>query len=345
MSISTKIAQEMLEFEIEANGYNLNKYLPRGFIPQMMEQTGRTRNVISYCLGNIRTKLGVIKLIPRPKSEPKLKGNFTRTGLCVIVEGYLDAHNYNLTKRFPNGSLDQIAKDLSIDKNQLKDSLKVIKKKKGIMLRKTNTVIKPPVNNLVEVFTQFKIERKSPNQNRISSDIMCRALVHDIPKGGVSMMIGTATPFAISPNPKNNCLLTDELDIASTLRFTCDKDPIIIVGNLISPEKAETKGKFWKNINSTCNSVVIVGRVDRDSFTRHVTNLAEPNLLAKVVLITSGVWPCSKPTRRKYGYDFNYQAPSLYLSTVYPNLHILAMVMHGNLFKVHYVHNGKETVL
>jgi len=345
MSVSTTVAQKMLEFEIETNGYELNKYLPRGFIPKMMEQTGRTRNVISYCLGNIRKKLGVIKLEPATTSEPKLNTNFTRNGLSLIVEKYLNDNNYNLTKRLPLGSLEQIAKDLKLKKTQVQDSLKVVKKRKGIQVRNSNTITKPSVNNLVRVFKNFGVERKSPNRNRISSDIICRTLIHDIPNGGVSMMIGTATPFAISPNPKNNCLLTDELEIAAILRHTCDKDPIIIVGNLISPEKAEIKGKFWKNINTTCNCDIIVDRVDRDSFTNHVTKLAEPNLPAKVVLVTSGVWSCCKPTRRKYGYDFNYQSPSLYLSTVYPNLHILAMVMHANIFKVHYINNGKEIVL
>lgn len=346
MEVSTKVALQIIKNNVESNDYDLSKYLPRGFIPKMMEKTGRKKSLINACLATLRKQADIrIKQTKLTLVVPTRKVSYIHTGVTKIVEQYLKDHNYNLTKRLKFGEKDKIAHALGIESKKVRNAIQIIKHKNGIRVQKSKSIKKPSVNNLVQKFKGFDIIRRSPNQNRISSDNILKALMNDIPKGGAGMMIGTPTPFAISTNPKNDLLLTDELEIAIALRLTCGVVPSIVVGNLVSPDKAKVKGLFWKNINSTNNSDITVGRVDRDSYTYHVTKMAEEHSLAKVVLITSGVWSCSKPTQMKYGHDFNFKSPSMFLSGIYPNLHILAMVMHGNLFKVHYVHNGKETII
>jgi len=262
-----------------------------------------------------------------------------------MVAKVIKTNNYDLTKRLPIGVLDHIVIKTGLQKNRVKTAILSIKRKNGIRIQKRKNIEKPQTNILVKKFQKFNVERLLPNQNKVSSEKILRTLIK-LPLGGAGMIIGTSTPFAVSPNCKNNLLLTDELDIAIGLKMTCAHLPRIVVGNLISPEKAKIKGMFWKSINSTCNCDVIVDRVDRDSYTHHVTKLSENHSIAKVVLITSGVWSCCAPIKKKYGHDFNFQSPSLYLSSIYDNLHILAMVMYGQgCFKVHYVHRGNETVI
>lgn len=343
MTMSIKVVDQMLQKEISTMGYDLSKYLPRGFIPKMMKKTGRKKSTINQSIHRFRNEMKIVSARSK-KPRPK-KPDCRKTGTSTIVEKYIEDNGYDLTRRLSLGSIDKIASGVAIERKKVKNAISVIKRKNGLRVQTGNNVKRPAVNNLVEIFEPFNVEKQSPNQNKICSDRILYALMDDIPKGGAGLLIGTSTPFATSPTPKNNLLLTDELDIAVLLRMTCKHLPRIVVGNLISPKKAEIKGLFWRNINSTSNCEISVQPVDRDSYTQQITALAEEHSLVKVVLMGGGVWSCSEPSRRKYKQEFNFKSPSLYLSTVYPNLHILAMVMHGNLFKVHYIHNGNDIIL
>jgi len=328
---------KVIEQEIIANGYNLHKRFPPGFIPTLIEKTGDNRNRISYLIAKMRKQ--------KNYTCANIKNDFLPGSNSYIVKQYLSSNNYDLTKRLPSGSIDEIVRSTGLTKSQVKNAIHIIKRKNGLRIIKTSSIKKSPTNNLVKLFKKFGIERQSPNQNRIASDTILKHLM-TIPFGGIGLLIGTATPFAVSNTSNNDLLLTDELDIAITLRTTCHfTPPVIVIGNLISPEKAKLKGEFWRNNNSTCNSKIIVGPVDRDYYTMHITRLVEKHSLVKVVLMTSGVWKFSKPSRKKYGHDFNFRSPSLALTKIYPNLHILALVMSANIFKVHHVNKGIETVL
>lgn len=341
--MTTAQLKNVIEEEIRTNEYDLTRYLPQGFIPKIMAKTGCTKSSVNRCIAIIRRQTTSVKF----KTSKRKKPSNTKTGASAIVEKYLNNHKeYDLSKRLPSGTTFKIAEAIGMPQEKVANAISIIKHRRGLRSRQKVIAIKKPTTNcLVDMFHPLNVERQAPNLNRISSDKILHALMNDIPKGGSGLLIGTPTPFATSPNPKNNLLLTDELEIAVVLRLTCDVDPTIVVGNSISPDKADMKGHFWKNNNSTNTSDVIVDRVDRDSYTRYITKMVEQHSLTKVVLVTSGVWSCAYAARKKYDQEFNFKDPSHYLTSVYPNLHILAMVKFHNIFKVHHLHNGEERII
>ena len=268
--------------------------------------------------------------------------NEIREGLETIILS-------NIGERLPRKTVPMLAEHYGVSKNHIRYALKAIKKDTGVVGRMESSELKKEKDNeFVTMFRTLNIVRQMPNANRASSTKIIDTLQNRIPHGGAGLLIGTPTPFAVSDYCKNNELLTDELEIAIALNMTTDKNivPTIVVGNLISPEKAQVKGQLWLKNNSTGSWPIIVGRVDRNSYTKHVVTMVEKHHLTKVVLVTSGVWNCSKPTWNKYHQDFDFKSPSEYLVTEYPNLHIIAMVMNnGMVFNVKHLHNGTEVTL
>ena len=285
-----------------------------------------------------------------PSTKPTKKQIPSQSSSEIVKSYFKKSEEYDLTKGLPYGAVIKISKELNLPKKEVTNTILSIRRGLSVNInRKSESISKPTTNRLVKIFEKFGVERQAPNQNRSSSNKIIHALEHLIPAGGAGLLIGTPTPFATSPRANNNLLLTDEFEIAIALKMKCQYLPTIVVGNLISPEKATIKGEFWKSNNSTCNCDVIVDLVNRDSYTRYVTQVAEKHPLSKVVLVTSGVWKCCHRIHKKYGFNFDFQAPSKYLTSIYPNLHILAMVMGDRRrpfqFDVHYLHNGEDIVI
>ena len=258
------------------------------------------------------------------------------------IRKHLKENNYDLTKRMPYGSFSTIANELGVLQSQVKSTVGYIKKKSKIVVPLSIAVKKPKVNLLAEMFKPFGMGRELPNHNRAASDKIIYALENILPKGGGGLFLGTPTPFATSNHPKNNMFLLDELEVASILKLKCETPPVILIGDLVNPEKAQLKADWWKGNNITCNFEVIVGPVDRDSYNGKISEMVNESPLLKVVFMASGSWVCCKDTKKKYGQDFNFKSPSeyLYKKGRHPNLHLLAMVWNGTEFDILYLNNG-----
>jgi len=254
-------------------------------------------------------------------------------------------------KRLPYGTIGQLMMRSGTTKNQMNYILKSTKKKLGLVGARKSQILpkQEKLYSLVSMVRTLDIIRVMPNQNRVSSTKIINALQNKTPHGGSALFIGTQTPIAVSDSCNNNAILTDELEIAIALNMTTapNVQPKIVVGNLISPEKALVKGMLWRSNNTTGSWPIKVGPVDAYSYIKEIVTMANEHPLTKVVLCTSGVWTNSKPTRVKYpGCDFNFKGPSEYLTKEFPNLHILAMHMNdGKTFKVIYLHNGRQQYL
>ena len=252
-------------------------------------------------------------------------------------------------KRIPKGTIKNLASTYGVSKNHMRYIFKKTREESGIVtIKKYDMLEKEKNNRLVQMVRELNVIRQLPNQNRNASSTIIDALHNRLPYGGAALFIGTPTPFAVSDNKKNNVLLTDELEVGISLNLTTDKDkkPTIVIGNLISPERAYVKGQMWLHNNTTHTWPIIVDAVDRNSYTKYIVKMVEQFGFLKVVLMTSGVWCCCKSSESKYEQDFNFKSPSEYLTKEYPNLHILAMTMwKGRQFKIIHLHNGKQTIL
>jgi hypothetical protein len=250
--------------------------------------------------------------------------------------------------RLPKGTIINFARKHHIDLNHARYIFQRSREKFAFARIPNEKLKRETQNDLVSMVRTLNVIRKMPNQNRAASTKIINALHHKLPPGGASLLIGTPTPFAVSDNSKNNCLLTDELEVAIALNMTTDPDikPVIIIGDLVTPDRAYTKGQMWLHNNTTNSWPISVGPVDRNSLSRHIVRLVEKHPLLKVVMVTSGVLDCCSHTKKKYGQDFNFRSPCEYLVSVYPNLHILTMVLvNGNQFQVRYLHNKVEETL
>lgn len=334
--------KEFIESTLDQKKIDLNNRLPRGFINLISSTTKKSKSQVKYILDSMRKERGIEKVV--------IKKDLT--DLKLYTEELLNKKKYDFNCYLPYGIVPEIIKDTGESIQNIRYALKLIKKERGIILTRkkelvSGEVVKAIKTPLYDYCIENKLIRSSPTETSACNTII-HALQNIVPKGGSALLIGTPTPFCASDNCKNNMMIIDNLEVAIELINTTSVPPTIVVGNAINPVKAQLKGDHWKSNTSTNICDIRVDRVDRNTFTRYVTLHVEKSPLCKVVLLTSGVWNCSPGTKRKHnGLDMNYKEPSEYLTSVYPNLHILAMVRQSRRFDldVRYLHNGSNEIL
>ena len=275
--------------------------------------------------------------------------------LAEEVLKILQKSDIDFTKRLTKNTLSILELELNVPKVRISKCLSYWKKKNGFLRespKRTPVVasmpkrrMNPPRVDFQNICLENNLLRKNPSKEVLACRTMTNALIRKLPIGGIGLMIGTPAPFCAAAIEKNKLFLVDNLEVAIALRATTDEPPSMIIGNIIDPVKAEIKAQHWRSNNSTNDFKISTEPVDRDSYFFHLTMLAQNNDLVKVVLLTSGLWSGSQRTRKKYGFDTNFRDPSIYLTSRYPNLHVLAMTMGRDnrtyVFQVKYVHDGK----
>jgi len=253
----------------------------------------------------------------------------------------INRRNYDLKKRLPYGFVFEMAKQTGKSTANVQKTIQVIRASKGIVVQKKKKIILSRENGFHSSCLDNNFIRSSPSKEAFACKLIIKQL-RILPEGGAGMLIGTPTPFCISHHPKyNKHILDDNLEVAHILKYTTDHLTIVI-GNGIDKAKAEAKADLWKRLFSFSNADIKIESVNRDSYTRLLTIMSERNSLCKIVLMTSGSWGQSKKILDKYNWiDTNFKTPSEYLTSIYPNLHILAMTVGaGYIFGVKYLHNG-----
>ena len=168
-----------------------------------------------------------------------------------------------------------------------------------------------------------------------------------LPKAENTLVIGTQTPACVYNVVKSRNLPTVIVDDNKNVVVELNRHTnniYMVLGNAVNPKKAEAKRILWKNDQSTKDIPIIMDKVDSESFHRYTAHLAAKGGVCRVVHLTSGAWVGSEYTQKKYGMNFDFRTPSLSLTKVFPNLHILAMRHTGKKcgFGITYVKNGKE---
>lgn len=266
------------------------------------------------------------------------------------VEKVINEKNYDLKEQLPVGLASDLANNLGVPCYDITYIIHHMRKRRGIRVKKHYITKKTSITDIQTHLLEKELFRNAPNKEVGACETIVNALLDELPRGGVGMMIGTPTTFCASDKMNNNMIITDNLEVAIMLKATTRFPLKIVIGNAINPEKAKLKAIHWRSNNSTNNSDIKLDRVDRNSFTRHVTALAKRYSLCKVILMTSGVWSYCKNTQKKYekyNIDMNYETPSKILTAKYKNLHILAMTTEPNVlgFCVRYLHNGKNEII
>jgi hypothetical protein len=350
-SESTKSTREsytkQVENYINENNLDLSKRLPHGTREVIAKKLNMNPSKVMLALRYIRTTTGTVTDLKRGSSKYE-----------HIIK-YIKENNIDLSKRLKYGAVEAIASELMLPKLNVKYCISILRKRKHFLADpiKHHSVEKsrtPEVifssNMINDVCREAKLTRDNPNAEKEACDGIIKCL-KSIPGGGAGMIIGTPTAFCVSDSSKNNMLLTDNLKVAIALELTTDIVPMLIIGTGVDKLKANIKQHHWKNNNATSAYTTILDVVDRDSFTHHVSIFANKHPFAKVILMTSGCWIGSNKTNKKWGLELNFKTPSEYLSTKFPNLHIIAMTTvnidkraGGHFrYKIHHLHRGKTT--
>jgi len=257
----------------------------------------------------------------------------------------IDKKGYDLTKRLPYGFACKTAKDIGITSVKVRETVNAIRKSRHISVQQENTVKLNDSNGFNDVCRDNNLMRQG-NKEGLACKSIRKFVMDNLPRGGHGLLFGTPIPLCVSDHPTfNKTLIDDELAIAHTMVDTCD-GLTIVIGDAVKNAKAQFKVDTWKRLYTMHKANVVKEPVNRDSFTRWMTKLIEKHSICKVVLITSGSWTNSKSSWDKYRFDVNFEAPSKYLTSIYPNLHILALTMsHQYMFSVKYVSGGSETTI
>ena len=288
------------------------------------------------------------KIITKQQNIKKERNSVT---LRQAIINYLEEKGIDIeNEKIPSKVVSVLSRKTRRPKGSITSTIYNIRQERSIDLFKCNSR-----RNILSKKTPFykycvkkNITRAAPSSEREACTNIIDVLMNTLPKGGAGMIIGTPTPFCASVHDQHNLLLTDNFEVALALKFTTNEIPTIVVGDAINPERAQLKVEHWRSNNSTGNFNIIQDCVDGSSFTYYVTRLAEHNNLSKVVLMSSGVWSCVASTRNKYnGLNFNFKDPSMFLTSKYKNLHIVAMVNAGprNGFDIHYLNNGDQRIV
>lgn len=266
------------------------------------------------------------------------------------IEKHVNDNKMDLRQRLPRGSIPEMIKLYGFSKYDITYALSKIKRSKGYRVQSSGTVSKTVTSDLQTYCLNNELYRSSNDEVTACNKIIA-AMNLLLPRGGKGMLIGTPTAFCASRNTNNNLFITDNLEVATILKFTTDEPITIIVGNAVNPAKAMLKAQHWKSNSITKNSNVYVNRVDSFSYQHYVSNFASGGDLCKVILLTSGIWKDSKKSkwkREKKGIYLNldYETPSILLTNMYPNLHILAITKEVNhSFSVRYLNDGENSLL
>jgi len=269
----------------------------------------------------------------------------------------LTDNNIKLTDEIPDSVKEELCLALNVPKAKLGNGITSLREQTGKYCRISKNefveIKRASIIPLHQICIDNDFIRSSPKTERHVCDVMCNAIIRTLPFGGRALLIGTPTAVAACENQETRCdvILDDNKEVAICLIRTTDQQMIIIVGSGIDEEKARRKVRDWKSYSSTRNCKVLMGVVDSESFRREVEKLAieqkNKNSIAKVALLTSGVWIDNPQTKKKRGkLDCNFEQPSIELTNEYDNLHILAMTREG-LFKYYarYLHQGKNIIL
>ena len=282
--------------------------------------------------------------------ERKLELHMTpRSYNFMKVKQIITKDNINLAKRFPIGLINNISKKLNIVKTDVYSFIDTIRKQNGITVNSDNQynsfkeILEGSRSSINYLTLSDKQYRKSPWLERVSCDKLIYALTNLLPSGGAALVLGTPSPFSACPG-SYRYLCLDNLEVMSVVKLTTQVPGTIIVGNAIDEQKAFLKAYEWKSNNITYKFRVFVGLVDRHTLYHQGVLLAEKYKLAKLILMTSGVWEDSIKTRekRKINYphlpefDFNFKDSCYRLVERFNNLHILAMVKGS--------HNGPHQI-
>jgi hypothetical protein len=209
--------------------------------------------------------------------------------------------------------------------------------------------INPSISGIYNCCLENGLYRNSFKEGPACKIIM--SILMALPLGGSGLLIGTPTALCVHSHAKSKQLVTDNYVVAMVLKVTTLFRPLtIVIGNAVNPLKAQVKADHWKSCDMTSDSEIILDKVGRDAFSRHVSVFAEKNDIAKVILMTSGLWNCSPRNKKKYaeyGIEPNFKDPSEYLTSVYKNLHIIALTKEGSSFdfSVRYLHNGINKII
>ena len=266
------------------------------------------------------------------------------------VESCLES--FDLRKRLPHKSYGAIQKETGLDYSQIHQTVVRIRKGLGIKVNKADLESGNPLilhkdrNTIINMCRDNNLTRKLANKERESCDLICKALMNYLPKGGAGMLIGTPTMFCANNTPNNNLLLTDNFEVASILKWTTAVPMNIVIGDAVDWKKASLKAYHWTRNNTTNRCRITTAPVTAETFEGYIESLVWCLPLVKVVLMTSGVWKCCKTTRRKYDFNFNFRAPAKRLTKKHKNLHILAMTYDGSRhFNVRWLRHGKDTLV
>ncbi len=268
-----------------------------------------------------------------------------------LIDNYLMSSNDDITKILPRGRSNQIAADLNLPVNTFRNGLYLIKKRDGIIVcpKKTKQENRrvSKMSDLRRYLLNKKLVRGAPNKEQAACETMIDLLQNRIPTGGGGMIIGTPSVVSASKSNNYSYISCDNLEVALALKWNTSVQPTLVIGNAVSPEKAKLKAEHWAMLNSTNKFNIILDTVYRDSFTRYVSQFAEKNETAKVILMMSGAWGCVSSTEAKYKMSLDFKSPSEYLISQYPGLHIIAMTREGIgfNFNVRYLHRGKNEIV
>ena len=264
------------------------------------------------------------------------------------VKEFIDNNNYNLSERLPYNIYRTISAGTGVPRECINYILGKTRAERGITLKIDSNI---PFSN-INVLGDFCL-RRGLIRGSNKEGIVCKTIINQFPQlpgGGHSLLIGTPTPICVFDNSKfGNFIIIDNLQVALALNDASDH-LTISVGSGVSKWKAMTKVDLWKRMMPLARANVVMEIVDKNTYARRVENLAKKamkeNTVAKIVLLTSGVWAGSKYSREKYGLDLDFKSPSRDLTSKYPNLHILAMIRtKQSVFEVVYLNNGKQRIL
>ena len=333
--MDTTKRKELILNQLSEDNIDINKRLPYGYVTKLSSILEIEKQIVHGAIASLKRE-----------SKPK-----AYLGVHIdAIQKYLKDNNLDLHKRMPSGSSTELAKILKVTpksvynmigklrkRDTAKEALKIIEDEQGAP--------EPTLEDFKELCLKNDFIRKAPDKEATACDIICDFLHTRMTRGGAGMIIGTPTAFAASKNQQYKMVASDNLEVAISLKWTTDIIPTVVIGNSVNPEKAKLKALHWSQLSSTSKFNILLDKVDRDSYTHHVTRFAEANSFAKVIMMMSGVWECAESTRKKYGMELNFKDPSVYLSTIYPDLHILAMTRNIKKFgfSIQHVHRGKIT--
>ena len=259
------------------------------------------------------------------------------------IELMLKMRHPDLTQRTPYGLCIEIAKYLNIEPAWVKEVIYKARKKQRVSIQSKDTTKRNETNLILEACKEYGFNRASKKEGPLCF-AAAKYLKDILPEGGHGILFGTPTPLCSSDHPKQNqMIIDDELLIAHMMKMVTE-NMTIVIGDAVNNKKAQDKVDLWSRLMTMSGSSIVQGPADRNSYSKYLTRSIEKYHICKVVLLTSGHW--TDAAKNKYGLDLNFKSPSLFLTKVYSNLHILALTRNGvHRFELRYVHNGKENVI